>query len=83
MGFEGFVGPGFQGRNTGVAHTLFLHDDRRHAGALAAVLREANQEIPECLMKFDQAVARKKHSMYGAATKDVDMSQKPTKIRFD
>ena len=24
-----------------------------------------------------------KHSMYGAATKDVDMSKKPTKIRFD
>ncbi len=30
-----------------VAHTLFTPDDRRHAGALAALLQRAGQPVPE------------------------------------
>ena len=47
------------------------------------ILRQANQPVPEELMKFGTTVKKKTHSTYGAFYKDVDMTKKPTKITFD
>jgi ATP-dependent RNA helicase DBP3 len=50
---------------------------------LINVLKAANQEVPDELMKFGTTVKRKEHDAYGAFAKDVDMSKTATKIRFD
>lgn len=34
-------------------------------------------------MKFGTTVKKKGHDMYGSFVKDVDMSEKPTMIKFD
>ena len=47
------------------------------------VLKAANQEVPEELMKFGTTVKRKEHEAYGAFAKDVDMTKTATKITFD
>merc|ERR1711990_686744 len=68
---------------TGTAHTFFHVGDKSHAGELILVLQEAGQEVPASLMKFGTHVKKKEHKLYGAFAKDVDMSQKATKITFD
>lgn len=67
----------------GRAITFFTEHDKTHSGSLINVLKGANQEVPEDLLKFGTTVKKKAHATYGAFFKDVDMSQKGTKITFD
>ncbi|EPE04504.1 dead deah box helicase [Ophiostoma piceae UAMH 11346] len=67
----------------GRAITFFTEHDKTHSGSLINVLKGANQEVPEDLLKFGTTVKKKAHGDYGAFFKDVDMSQKGTKITFD
>ncbi|KAM4065878.1 DEAD/DEAH box helicase [Hirsutella rhossiliensis] len=69
--------------NTGEAITLFTVQDKTHSGSLVNILRGASQPVPEDLLKFGTTVKKKTHDMYGSFFKDVDMSQKATKITFD
>lgn len=68
---------------TGEAITMFTVQDKAHSGSLINILRGANQEVPEDLLKFGSTVKKKTHDMYGAFFKDVDMNAKSTKITFD
>ncbi|KAI0802669.1 P-loop containing nucleoside triphosphate hydrolase protein [Xylaria sp. FL0064] len=68
---------------TGQAITLFTEHDKAHSGELVNILKAAGQPIPDELLKFGTTVKKKAHSTYGAFFKDVDMSQKGTKITFD
>ncbi|KAI1177248.1 DEAD-domain-containing protein [Nemania sp. FL0916] len=68
---------------TGQAITLFTEHDKAHSGELVNILKAASQPIPDELLKFGTTVKKKTHSTYGAFFKDVDMSQKGTKITFD
>ena len=63
-------------------HTLFVskHDK---AKAWELVLRRAGQDVPEKLMAFGTAVKKKESKLYGAHSKEVDMSTKATKVTFD
>lgn len=68
----------------GLAITLFTEHDKAQSGALINVLRAANQEIPEDLMKFGTTVKKKGHEAYGAFYKDTGAEgKKSTKITFD
>lgn len=69
---------------SGIAHTLFVgaHDKPR-AGELINVLREAKQTVPEALLSFGTTVKKKESKLYGAHFKDVDVTQKATKVTFD
>lgn len=55
-----------------------------NAGALQNVLREANQDVPEALLKFGSTVKKKDHKLYGAfGPKDDGPPMKTaTKITF-
>ncbi|KAI1430612.1 P-loop containing nucleoside triphosphate hydrolase protein [Xylaria sp. CBS 124048] len=68
---------------TGHAITLFTEHDKAHSGELVNILKAAGQPIPDELLKFGTTVKKKAHGTYGAFFKDVDMSQKGTKITFD
>lgn len=68
---------------TGEAITFFTVQDKAHSGSLVNILRGANQPVPDDLMKFGTTVKKKEHGMYGAFFKDVDMTQKATKVTFD
>ncbi|KAJ3376054.1 RNA-dependent ATPase [Allomyces arbusculus] len=68
---------------SGIAHTLFTAQDKSHAGELVNVLRQANQTVPQDLLKFGTTVKKKEHKAYGAFFKEVDPSVKATKITFD
>ena len=50
---------------------------------LINVLKAANQDVPEDLLKFGTTVKKKQHDVYGAFYKDVDMDKTATKITFD
>lgn len=68
----------------GLAVTLFTEHDKAQSGALINVLRAANQEIPEDLLKFGTTVKKKGHEAYGAFYKDTGAEgKKSTKIKFD
>ena len=67
----------------GVSHTFFTSFDKPRAGELVNVLREAGQEVPESLTKFGTHVKKKEHKLFGAHFKDVDMSVKASKVKFD
>jgi ATP-dependent RNA helicase DBP3 len=47
------------------------------------VLKAANQDVPEDLLKFGTTVKRKEHGAYGAFFKDVDGTKTAQKIKFD
>ncbi|CAL8460624.1 g153 [Coccomyxa elongata] len=69
---------------SGLSHTFFSGaSDKARAGELINVLREANQEVPEELLKFGTTVKRKEHKLFGAHFKDVDFTKKATKVSFD
>lgn len=51
--------------------------------SLINVLKAANQEVPEELLKFGTTVKKKEHGAYGAFYKDVDNTKAATKITFD
>lgn len=67
----------------GRALTFFTEHDKAHSGSLVNILKGAKQEVPEELLKFGTTVKKRAHGTYGAFFKDVDMSQKGTKITFD
>ncbi|GAB0136626.1 RNA-dependent ATPase [Epichloe bromicola] len=69
--------------NTGAAHTFFTIQDKAHSGSLVNILKGANQPVPDELLKFGTTVKKKTHDMYGSFFKDVDMTQRSTKITFD
>ncbi|KAF4592232.1 ATP-dependent RNA helicase DBP3 [Ophiocordyceps camponoti-floridani] len=69
--------------NSGEAITLFTVHDKTHSGSLINILKGANQPVPDELLKFGTTVKKKTHDMYGSFFKDVDMTQKATKITFD
>jgi ATP-dependent RNA helicase DBP3 len=51
--------------------------------SLINVLKAANQDVPEDLMKFGTTVKKKEHGAYGAFYKDVENTKQATKITFD
>ncbi|OLY78043.1 ATP-dependent RNA helicase DBP3, partial [Smittium mucronatum] len=67
----------------GISHTFFTVEDKHHSGSLINVLKEANMDVPDNLLKFGTTVKKKEHKVYGAFYKDIDPNAKPTKIIFD
>ncbi|KAF1916259.1 P-loop containing nucleoside triphosphate hydrolase protein [Ampelomyces quisqualis] len=67
----------------GLAITLFTEHDKGLSGSLINVLKAANQDVPEDLLKFGTTVKKKEHGAYGAFYKDVDSAKAATKITFD
>ncbi|KAH4007107.1 ATP-dependent RNA helicase DBP3 [Parastagonospora nodorum] len=67
----------------GLAITFFTEHDKGLSGSLINVLKAANQEVPEELLKFGTTVKKKEHGAYGAFYKDVDNTKAATKITFD
>jgi len=69
---------------TGISHTFFQPGDKSHAGELQQVMRQADQPIPDALMKFGSTIKKKEHKLYGnfGPRGDVPM-KKATKILFD
>ena len=53
-----------------------------HSGGLINVLKQAQQHIPEELLRFGTTVKRKEHGSYGAFFKVVDSSKVAQKIKF-
>ena len=77
------IGRTGRGGKNGTSHTFFTVHDKARAGELVNVLREAKQSIPQDLLKFGTHVKKKEHKLYGAFAKNVDMTKKATKIKFD
>lgn len=67
----------------GRAITFFTEQDKPLAGALVNVLKSANQEVPEELLKFGTTVKKKQHDAYGAFFKEAEDGKTATKITFD
>ena len=68
----------------GKAITFFTDHEKSLAGSLIAVLKGANQPVPEELMKFGTTIKKKEHSAYGAFYReDAGSGKKATKITFD
>lgn len=67
----------------GLAITLFTEHDKGLAGALVNVLKEAQQPVPEDLLKFGTTVKKKQHEVYGAFFRDTEGAKVATKITFD
>ncbi|KAL6536358.1 hypothetical protein OROGR_012930 [Orobanche gracilis] len=67
----------------GVAHTFFTNENKGLSGELINVLREANQVVPEALLKFGTHVKKKESKLYGAHFREIDANApKATKIKF-
>ena len=47
------------------------------------MLREAGQAVPPELLAFGTTVKKKESKLYGAHFKEVDFSQKASKVTFD
>ncbi|KAI5807472.1 ATP-dependent RNA helicase dbp3 [Peziza echinospora] len=67
---------------TGLAITFFTDQDKANSGALINILKAANQNVPENLLKFGTTVKKKEHSVYGAFFKETDGVKAATKIKF-
>ncbi|CAA2972511.1 DEAD-box ATP-dependent RNA helicase 5 [Olea europaea subsp. europaea] len=68
----------------GVAHTFFTKENKGLAGELINVLKEAQQVVPEALLKFGTHVKKKESKLYGAHFREIDSNApKATKIKFD
>ncbi|XP_011074767.1 DEAD-box ATP-dependent RNA helicase 5 [Sesamum indicum] len=68
----------------GVAHTFFTKENKGLAGELINVLREAQQVVPESLLKFGTHVKKKESKLYGAHFREINANApKATKITFD
>jgi superfamily II DNA/RNA helicase len=69
---------------SGTAHTMFVGaNDKPRAGELINVLREAGQKVPDDLLAFGTTVKKKESKLYGAHFKEIDFTQKATKVTFD
>jgi ATP-dependent RNA helicase DBP3 len=67
----------------GVSITMFTEQDKGLAGGLINVLKAANQEVPEALLRFGTTVKKKQHEAYGAFFKEADEGKTATKITFN
>ncbi|KAF7504480.1 RNA-dependent ATPase [Endocarpon pusillum] len=67
----------------GISVTLFTEQDKGLAGGLINVLKAANQEVPEALLRFGTTVKKKQHEAYGAFFKESEEGKTATKIKFD
>jgi len=68
----------------GIAHTFFHQGDKARAGELVNVLKEANQNVPDDMLKFDLSIRRKEHKLWGAYGPKEDLKNTTsTKIIFD
>lgn len=81
------IGRTGRGGKTGVSHTLFTVGEKKLAGDLVEVLKDAGQVVPPEIEKFGPTIRRKKeHSMYGAHFRAAD-NGKPlkaaTRVVFD
>eukprot|EP01118_Nematostelium_gracile_P014071 TRINITY_DN5414_c0_g1_i1.p1 TRINITY_DN5414_c0_g1~~TRINITY_DN5414_c0_g1_i1.p1 ORF type:complete len:610 (-),score=193.78 TRINITY_DN5414_c0_g1_i1:24-1853(-) len=81
------IGRTGRGGKTGISHTMFTAADKTKGGELVAVLREANQEVPETLLKFGITTKKKEHALYGNAFREQKENEAPMKktshIKFD
>jgi|EP00505_MAST-04D_sp_SCG-Rhode-Island_P000207 ATP-dependent RNA helicase DBP3 len=69
---------------TGISHTFFTSFDKPRSGELINVLRAANQEVPEDLLKFGCTVKRKEDANYGRFGPKEDLvGLKAKKTTFD
>ncbi|RKP19192.1 DEAD-domain-containing protein, partial [Rozella allomycis CSF55] len=68
---------------TGIAHTMFTPLDKAHSGELINVLKQAEQKVPEALLKFGTTVKKKEHKTYGAFFKEIDPNAKSSHVTFD
>ncbi|XP_054810410.1 DEAD-box ATP-dependent RNA helicase 5 [Prosopis cineraria] len=68
----------------GVSHTFFTQQNKGLAGELVNVLKEANQIVPDALLKFGTHVKKKESKLYGAHFKEISAdAPKSKKITFD
>ncbi|KAI4372191.1 hypothetical protein MLD38_010456 [Melastoma candidum] len=68
----------------GVAHTFFTKENKVLSGELVNVLREANQVVPDALLKFGTHVKKKESKLYGAHFKEISLdAPKSKKITFN
>ena len=65
--------------------TLFTDAEKHLAGELVNVLRAAEQEVPEELLRYDLTVKKKEHGAYGRFFREVREGEKAkgTMITFD
>ena len=77
------IGRTGRGTKTGVSRTFFTPDDKLHSGELVNILKKANQDVPQELLKFGTTVKKKEHKEYGAFYKEIDPSQKGMHVKFD
>lgn len=69
---------------TGKSITLFTDADKSHAGNLVAVLKGANQPIPNDLTDNYECVTKKRaHKDYGNFYKEVSDAPPPKHVKFD
>ncbi|CAO3608281.1 unnamed protein product [Cunninghamella echinulata] len=76
------IGRTGRGGKKGTAYTFFTPEDKSHSGELINVLKQANQPVPDALMKFGTTVKKKTHGAYGAFFKETSDAPKATKIVF-
>ncbi|KAI9259354.1 P-loop containing nucleoside triphosphate hydrolase protein, partial [Sporodiniella umbellata] len=78
------IGRTGRGGKKGTAYTFFTPEDKAHSGELINVLKQANMNVPDELLKFGTTVKKKTHSAYGAFFKESEgPAPKATKIIFD
>ena len=67
----------------GQAYTFFTVNEKKMAGELVSILKEAGQTVPERLVAFGPSIHKRGiHSMYGDQFKEVDMNIRPKKIKL-
>lgn len=69
---------------SGISYTFFQPSDKSHAGELQQVMRQADQDVPDELMKFGSTIKKKEHKLYGNFGPKGGMPmKKAVKITFD
>lgn len=69
---------------TGTSYTFFQTGDKARAGELQAVMRQADQKVPEALMQFGNTIKKKEHKLYGNfGPKGSEPMKTAKKIKFD
>ena len=77
------IGRTGRGGKSGLAITLFTKEDKAHSGTLINVLKQANQDVPDELMKFGTTTKPKLDSYGRRLDEDREPMKAPTKIVFD
>lgn len=78
------IGRTGRGGATGISHTFFTDFDKALAGALVAVLQEANQEVPQSIYQYPLITKKKQSKLYGDFGPKAELiGKKATKITFD